>query len=529
MGDANQSKTWHGAVIAIAIVAFSVLRLPMVLFSSGQMDEQWFAVPGYTVWKEGIPRIPYCPTRKRENFFENADRCLFALPPALHYVQAPFFGIFPAGYPTARVPSFLGGIIGIVVLGLLTRKMIGNTFAWGMGLILFAMSRPMMFTGITARPDMLCIVCCWGAIACMWRWADRTSADEKGVTWELVAAGCLCGLGLLFHPFALVACLQCGVWGFWRTGAWKLRFARALALGVSALAVVCLWLPLILRFPYEFQSQFTSNVLERSGPGLVQRLLWPWASLWHHAGYQWEYNQGIQFTFLAVGGFLGLGALALRDAFAPSDSRIRRRIAILVVSSIYLTATVAGLHPTKGYWLYAIGWLYPLAVLGWTVAAIRSVGGLIPLANGWKSVWARAAWGALLIAMMIPGTGMTTLVAYARDGASPRTDASRFVRKLLEEIPSDARCIVDVHFVFDVWLSGRPTLLCQPRQRFWGDTYPDFDYLIIGREGSDADAPKDYRATLSRSVGQPSTPADCYVNIYTPDQGPAETQDGEAL
>jgi hypothetical protein len=369
-------------VIAIAVVLFVALRLPMVLFSSGQMDEQWFAVPGYTVWKEGIPRIPYCPTRKRENFFENADRCLFALPPALHYVQAPFFGIFPAGYSAARLPSFFGGIIGLVVLGLLTRKIFHDTFIWGMGLILIAMSRPMMFTAITARPDLLCSVCCWSAIACMWLWADRDSVERTGVGGELIAAGTLCGLGLLFHPFALVGCLQCGLWAICRRGGWKLRMLRGLAIAVPAALVLSLWLPLILRFPKEFESQFTSNVLERSGPGLMQRLLWPWASLWHHARYQWEYHQAIQFVFLSAGGVLGLISLGLGKDSTPIVAKYRYRIAILVVSSIYLTATIAGIHPTKGYWVYTIGWLYPLAVMGSVVASSIALRWLIPALRG---------------------------------------------------------------------------------------------------------------------------------------------------
>jgi len=528
--DTNRTGGKHVAFLfAIAVLAYSVLRLPMVLFSSGQMDEQWFALPGYTVWKEGIPRIPYCPTRLRVNFFENADRCLFALPPGLHYVQAPFFAIFPAGYPTARVPSFLGGIVGLIILGLFNRRLVGTGFVWGMGLILFAMSRPMMFTGITARPDILCSVCCWGAIACMWRWADRESAQAKGMAWELIAAGSLCGLGLLFHPFALVGCLQCGVWGCWRRGSWGQRLLRGGSIAVPAFLMLCLWLPLILRFPYEFQSQFTSNVLERSGPGLTQRLVLPWASLWHHARYQWEYNQAIQFVFLSAGALLGFGALASSDASSTAAPRNRWRMIILVLSSVYLTATVAGLHPTKGYWVYAIGWLYPLAVLGWTFAAKKAACWL-PLRVSWlETSWAPFVGGAILVAMMIPGTGMTTLLAYARDGAGPRTNATRFAEQLLKELPQDSRCIVDVHFVFDVWLSGRPTLLCQPRERFWGDTYPKFDYLLIGREGTDAGAPADYRAKLWRSVGEPSTPADCYVDIYTPDDGGVPERNGVEL
>ncbi|MBU6236287.1 MAG: hypothetical protein KGQ51_00580 [Planctomycetes bacterium] len=518
-------KSYVAFVIATAVLIFVALRLPMVLFSSGQMDEQWFAVPGYTVWKEGIPRIPYCPTRKRENFFENADRCLFALPPGLHYAQAPFFGVFPAGYPTARLPSFFGGIVGLVVLGLLARRMVatdegvdlssGGEFIWGMALILIAMSRPMMFTSITARPDLLVSLCCWGAIACMWRWANHPDGTTS-CRWELIAAGTLSGLGLLFHPFALVGCLQCGVWGVWREGGWRRRAIRGLSIAAPAAAILCLWLPLILRFPYEFQSQFTSNVLERSGPGLMQRLIWPWASIWHHARYQWEYNQAIQFIFLSLGGPIGILLMWLRKDASSMIFKYRWRTTALVLSSIYLTATIAGIHPTKGYWVYAIGWLYPVALFGWTSLWSLATSWISPSSRPWQSC-IRYAWAALLILIMIPGTGMTTLIAYARDGAGKRTHASRFIHELLQEIPEDSRCIVDVHFVFDVWLSGRPTLLCQPRERFWGESYPAFDYLIIGREGEDMGAPSDYRAKLSRSVGEPSTPADCYVRIYNPE------------
>lgn len=525
-------KSYVAFVIATAVVIFVTLRLPMVLFSSGQMDEQWFAVPGYTVWKEGVPRIPYCPTRKRENFFENADRCLFALPPGLHYVQAPFFGVFPAGYPTARLPSFFGGIVGLVLLGLLTRRMIGTEsksnitdpvaekafggeFIWGMALLLIAMSRPMMFTSITARPDLLCGLCCWAAIACMWRWADHLDGTSS-CRWELIAAGILCGLGLLFHPFALVGCLQCGVWAVWRKGGWRQRAIRGLSIATPAAAMLCLWLPLILRFPYEFQSQFTSNVLERSGPGVIHRLIWPWASIWHHARYQWEYNQAIQFLFLSIGGLFGICVVWFRTDGASMIFRYRWRTTALVLSSIYLTASIAGIHPTKGYWVYAIGWLYPVALLGWTSLWTRATSWVYPSSLRWRRGM-QYSWAALLIMIMIPGTGLTTLIAYARDGAGTRTHASRFVHKLLQEIPQDSRCIVDVHFVFDVWLSGRPTLLCQPRERFWGESHPAFDYLIIGREGEDMGAPADYRAKLSRSIGEPSTPADCFVRIYTPD------------
>lgn len=535
--------------IALAVTAFAVLRLPFVLYAGGQMDEQWFAVPGYTVWTEGIPRIPYCPTRIRENFFENADVCLFALPPALHYVQAPFFGLFPAGYPTARLPSFLGGIIGLIVLGNLTRRAYPYAI-WTIGLLLFAISRPVMFTAITARPDLLCCVCGWAAILCIWRFAERqpshedssaTAADSsKAWEWEFWVAGALCGLGLLFHPFALVACLQCGVWTIAMRGSPWRRLRRGIVLTLATLLVLCLWLPLILRFPYEFESQFTSNVLSRSGPGILQRLAWPWPYLLHHARYQWEFNQPFQFGFLTAGCVLGAGFGITRFGTGIANastqhcvtgmqssvtgmprsgaSQASRWTLLLVGSGIYLTAALAGIHPTKGYWLYPIGLMYPLAVSGWMTFAqqlLRSVRIDAPKRTAIVAT-------VVMIAVMMPGAGITTWLAYVRDGGSSRTNASRFIRGVLDSLPSDRTYLVDVNYVFDVWLTGRTTLLCQPRRRFWGDRYPSFDFMLIDREGTDAQAPEDYNARLLREEGTSSTAADCRVLIYVPNASPSE-------
>ncbi len=87
--NAGSARGWLLLLIPIGI--FTVLRLPGILHQPGGQDEQFFAVPGYTVWHEGIPRIPYYPARARATFFENVDRCLMALPPGLFYCQAPFF------------------------------------------------------------------------------------------------------------------------------------------------------------------------------------------------------------------------------------------------------------------------------------------------------------------------------------------------------------------------------------------------------------------------------------------------------
>ena len=58
--------------------------------------------------------------------------------------------------------------------------------------------------------------------------------------------GVLCGLGLLTHPFAIVYCLQIGVWVLWASRGWKRAVGNGALLAAVALLVLALWLPLIL-------------------------------------------------------------------------------------------------------------------------------------------------------------------------------------------------------------------------------------------------------------------------------------------
>jgi hypothetical protein len=274
-------KTYLWIILPVAL--FLGLRLPLVVHQPGGMDEEYFAVPGWTVATEGIPRIPYAPTRNPESIFENADRCLMALPPGLFYTQAPFFWILPAGYPTARIPLFLGAVAAIVIGDVFVRRLGGN---WGAALVatmVLAASRPLMFTGIKARPDLLCAICGWLAVLCMWKVKD----DPK--LRRFASAGAACGLGALFHPFALVFCIQCGIWTLLTRGPLLLRLKRAAVLTLSAIGLMSLWAPLIVMYPEEFQSQFFANVLDRAGPGLLARLAYPFPYLKHHAILTWDF------------------------------------------------------------------------------------------------------------------------------------------------------------------------------------------------------------------------------------------------
>ena len=82
-------------------------------------------------------------------------------------------------------------------------------------------------------------------------------------------------LGMLTHPFAVVYGVQAGIWVLLGRG-WRRRLGHAVLLTGTALLVFAAWTPLIMLHPEAFRVQFFNNVLGKSGPGLLQRLAFPW-------------------------------------------------------------------------------------------------------------------------------------------------------------------------------------------------------------------------------------------------------------
>ncbi len=154
----QDKEVWLGrGCLLILLGLFVLLRLPALLHQAGGQDEQFFLFPvGPSIGK--AYRIPYLPSRNRVRSFENADRCLMALPPGLFYVQAPFFAVLPPGYPTSRLPSFLGAL-GMIVLTFALAKQLGaQTMLAAIAAAALTLSRPLMFTASWLVP-ICCVVC----------------------------------------------------------------------------------------------------------------------------------------------------------------------------------------------------------------------------------------------------------------------------------------------------------------------------------------------------------------------------------
>ncbi|QDT54124.1 hypothetical protein Pan44_21510 [Caulifigura coniformis] len=494
------SRSWSIAWLLVILAVYAAFRVPFVLKQLGGQDEQLFAPPGLTVAREGVPRIPFYPARHPDAFFYKADEAVFALPPGLFYLQAPFYLALPAGYPTGRWPCFLAGAVAIWLVYELARRVAGNMAGlWAAGL--YGLSRVLFFAATMARPDQPCATCGLGAILLVWNYADTGR-----LRW-VIAAGALLGLGMLCHPFAIIFCLLAGVWTLLIAARITKRLIAASLLTMTTLVVFALWLPLILAHRDAFEHQFFNNVLRPAGPGLTVRLLWPWPYVVHQARLLYEQAGAAQTGLMAVGVIV-----ATLFAFRRSATSAERRLVALVWGGLYLLTAIQGFHPTKGYWCFT-GAL-ALAAAGVCLAKV-----LDRLKS--RSAVAAAGLAVGVVALLIPESGLRTWWKQVVPTADARYDGPEFARRVVAELPSEGAYLADPEFVFELWLAGKNVTLRANPYDFQVERQP-YDWLVVSRDGLRKEIPKQLEGELVRSFGPKDDPLACYAEVYRP-QSTAKT------
>ncbi len=504
----SHTSHWCHWALAAIVILFLIWRVPLVLREAGGQDEEWFAIPGWTILETGIPRVPYAPQRQTGSAFYQADEALFALPPLYFYVSAQLYAVLPPTYSTTRLVSIAAGVGTLILMYLLAVRVFKDPLAGLIAAGLFSLSRLLYFPAVISRPDMLC--CLWGllAILMMYRW--HASARRYR---DLGLVGLLLGLGMLTHPFALVYCIQLGCWAMLVNGTWQQRLLRGTVITGCALAVFALWLPLILAYPEPFRYQFFTNVLDRSGPGLISRLLFPWPYFATQFQLLREHAGTIQLSLMAAGLVIGTGL-----AWRSRDHR-QRILLLLTWSSIYLLIACQGHHPTKGYWSYPGVLLF--LCLGWGLSRLA-----IPLWNR-SVVWRLPVLvgAACLVLAMLPGSGIRTWGAHIANWSNVNYNAPRFISRIIQELPADARYTVDRAYVFNFAAAGRQTLLGDNRE-FAFDARPfPYDYLIVSHDMRDRGLSQEFNGRLVGTWGDPDDPFSCFVEVYVPEDSPVQSLD----
>jgi len=485
-------------LLALGLI-FLVWRVPVMYLDPGGQDEDFYAVPGLTILQDGIPRLPHVPARNRESAFYRADEILYAEPPLYFYYQAAFYAVLPDLYGTGRLASGVAGLLLMVLMALLARRLgatVGATL-WGVGL--FSICRWFFFHAIAARPDLLCTAFGIAGLLATLSWQSTGQAR-----WLLIA-GTMIGLGGLTHPFAIVYAVQIAAWLCLMARGWR-RVTVPVIVALTAIAVASLWGLLIVQHPDIFQIQFRNQFLQPGSEPLWLRLVWPWASLAYHAGKLWE-QVGPWQCLLAIGGWAASGVLGWRNR---NPDLIR--LWWLTGTATWLIAALVGTHhPVYGYWSYPAALAF--LGLGWGLDCRL---GSLRLA-GRPRQFAHVAIGLLLVATMIPGSGLRTLVAHLRHGNDINYHAPRFARALLDAIPADAVCVVDTEFALDFVAAGRKTLMAQTLPLYFRADQSRYDYLLVSRHGRDLDIAKALHGRLVETRGHRDDLFACYVEIYVPE------------
>jgi 4-amino-4-deoxy-L-arabinose transferase-like glycosyltransferase len=572
-------------LLALALMAllFLAWHVPLMYRTAAGTDEDHTAIPGTTILRSGVPKIPYMPVRDPRTSYLDADVALYILPPLSFYLQALVQVVLGDGLGPARMASALEGLAATYVVYRLARLWLdeGHGALWAAMLFLF--SRALHFPATTARPDMAAAL--FGLLA-VWLLVRDRGAMRPG---RLAASGACAGLSLLSHPAGVVPCLQLGIWVLARAGPGiRRRPISATVLTASALGAFSLWGPVIALHPQLFWDQFRGNVIDRAGPGLGDTLLDPRPVFLFQAREILELTNPIQAALYAMGlawlVFRGLMAfrpsdpppqpspargegggseppikeegamealppcgggerlaehpiektLGAMEALPPcggglgggSDSNNghrgqdpvtfgpSRELLYYLASSILLLVLLMGQHSLRAYYAYPAAFA-SIAVGGLAADLSSAIGRRLP-----RPGWAPALMTALLVLVLLPGSGLRTLSAHLRHWDDPAYDVDAFTRRVMADVPSGALAVVDTPYVLNFYLAGHRVVDANCLE-FMPVPY---EYLVVSRLGLDRlPVRREDLIPLGR-YGDPTDEFACFAELFAVRGRTAETR-----
>ncbi len=494
---ACRSTTRDFLLLGLFACVFVVVRVPLMLRLPGSMDEDWFAVPGWTIVKEGIPRVPYAQERNRESYFYKADVMLYALPPAYFYWQAPVHWLFGPDYGSARLASGLAGLLAVFLVYRIACLLSSNTNLPVAAAGLYSLARVFFFPAGTARPDMLCTMFSLLAMLQVICWRDD-------LRWKrLVLSGAALGLAGLSHPFAIVPAVQVAAVAFLTRFHWKRNITAVLLLTIVSLATFSLWLPLILQHPDIFLEQFRDNA-DPSRTHISSHIFKPWQAFAFQSVLIWRHAGPIQTVLMAFGLIVGT-RFQLRE-----KSRNGILLASLTWSSVGMQMLLNGVHTTMGYYSYSGAFVWIGVAQGYYFLAeslIHRVG---------RPQLLRAACGSFALMLMLPGSGIRATLRHLQHWNDRDYQRPTFIAHLDQELPAQESYLVDPAFVFDWWLTGRPTTLGVDDPLYFHPQDQQWTLYLCGRYGIEHGLLQslDLEPEPIRTFGNPDDELACFIQVY---------------
>ena len=491
----RSTRSWFTDAVILALIAaaFVATRAPLMFRTYAAMDEECYAIPGITVYRHGIPQIPYMPSRDRDSVFWQADKVLFAEPPLVFYLQAITVALFGENLGGVRMASTAMGLISLVLLYRLCVEWFDSRRAGLLAAFALSLSRGFYFPAMTARPDMAAITFCLAAMLVMSRQAKRTSIKNSAA----LLTGGFIGLSLLTHPIGLAGLCQQTLWVFWQ-GRRQFAWIRPMTMmGIGCVAGVAPLLLLIVSHREEFVVQFGNNIFKPGSDNLGASLLNPFAMASFQIGHYLRQLTIWQGTLLAVCG--GLAAFT-----APSAGRNHYRYCLL--STPFFVSLALGNHPVWGYYVFYVavfcGGMGRLA----DVVIARFESATSPRTHGTVINWRSAVAVVAIAAVLLPGAGLRTTVAHLRNWNNANYNADAFVDRVLRDIPLDAQLLVHEELIVHVWLRRPSAVLGIVIPRYFDVTKHDapIEYALLRPNDEKQTAEQIGGLVSQRTYGDPS-------------------------
>jgi 4-amino-4-deoxy-L-arabinose transferase-like glycosyltransferase len=447
--------------LVLMAVVFLAWHVPLMYRTATGMDEDLYAVPGTTILRTGVPKIPYVPTRDRRTFYYGVDRAVYMLPPLSFYLQALVQTVLGDGTGPARTASALEALVAAWLVFELSLRWLGDRRGALWGALLYLFGRTAYFPATTARPDMAATL--FGLLS-VW----FLVRDEGARRWRrLAASGVAGGLSVLCHPMGLVPCAQVGLKLLLGPGGARKRLLAAALFTITALAAFGTWGFLVALYPDLFWIQFHGNVLGRAGPGMSHTIFHPWPA------FAFQARQFITRAHPAQAGLYAVGTVwALVQAVRSAQPRSREFLYHLM-SSVVLLVLFMGVHPLLGYFAFPAAFLC-IAAGGIAAAAARWAA----QATGRPRV-VSAAITLGLVLVLAPGSGLRTVLAHLRHARDPAYNAHQLARTMMADLDPNSLVAVDGWYVLDFYLAGRRVV-----DAHYLEFLPvDYDFLLVGPHG----------------------------------------------
>jgi 4-amino-4-deoxy-L-arabinose transferase-like glycosyltransferase len=260
-------------LLLVAVSVFVLSAIVAAHVKAPWSDEGWFACPAYNLAFHGFMGTSVLePSGHFLNaYLRGIQQRTYVVPPLYIVLLAGWFRVFGFGLLTMRALSTLWGVVAMLALFLLIRKLINGTVALLAAGIL-ACDFTFVWASAEGRMDAMCTALSLTALALY------VNLRESRFLWAFIGANVCIAAAFLTHPNAMMAFAGL-VYLAWHYDRKRIRFSHLLIGATPYVVALAAWSFYILQDPADFRVQFLANAAGR-GSVRLEGLLQPWNAVW---------------------------------------------------------------------------------------------------------------------------------------------------------------------------------------------------------------------------------------------------------